>query len=111
MKRAFISAIAASSLFWAFPAIGAETVKFGKTCIGNSGSTRDICLSFNGKTISSWYKYRASVPTTGTHTGCDVKGSTLTCSGGSWRTARGSGKMNPVTVKLSNGKPVSISWR
>lgn len=95
----------------ATPAVAANAVKFGKTCIGHNGSTRDICLSFDGKTVSSSYKFRGSIPTRGTHTGCSVKGNTLSCSGGAYRTSRGSGEMNPVVIKLSNGKPVSVRWR
>ncbi len=110
LTRTIFAAMVAFATF-AIPASAAETVKFGKTCIGRSGSTADICLAFNGKTITSSYKYRGSVPTRGTHTGCSVKGNTLVCTGGRWATSSASGKMNRVTVKLAKGAPVSITWR
>lgn len=110
MKFTMISAVAAGLLF-AFPSIGAEQVKFGKTCVSTPNKAKDVCVSFNGKTASSTYKHRGTIPTKGTHTGCAVKGNILTCSGGTWRAAGESGKMGSVTIKLAKGKPVSMSWR
>ena len=88
----------------------ADVPKFGKTCVGKSGWNTNVCVSSNGKTLSSSYKWKGSVATTGTHTGCSASGSTISCSGGTYRTSSGSGKMNPVRVKLANGKPVSMNW-
>lgn len=95
----------------AAPATSAEITKFGKTCIGNFGLSKSVCLSSNGKTISSSYRFRGTIPTKGTHTGCSLKGSSIACSGGTYMTSQGSGKMGAVVVKLSKGKPVSIAWR
>lgn len=92
-------------------AIAGDIPKFGKTCVGNSGQSSSICLTSNGTTVSSTYLFRGKIRTSGSHTGCSTKGSSIKCSGGTYRTSQGSGKMNPVTVKISNGKPASISWR
>lgn len=108
-KRWIIYALFAA--FTATSAVAAEIPKFGKSCVANFKATTSICLSSNGKTISSSYKFRGTIPTRGTHTGCSLKGSSIVCAGGAYKTAQGSGKMNPVVVKLTKGKPVSIVWR
>ncbi len=99
-----------SVLTMSSPTIAGELPSFGKTCIGKSGWNTNVCLSSNGTTITSNYNWKGSVATKGTHTGCSVSGSTISCSGGKYSTERGSGKMDPIRVKLSNGKPSSIRW-
>ncbi len=88
----------------------ADVPKFGKTCLGKSGWNTDVCVSSNGKTLSSTYKWKGKVSTRGSHTGCKLNGSTIACSGGTFTTSQGSGKMDAASVKLSNGKPVSMRW-
>lgn len=84
--------------------------KFGKTCVGKSGWNTNVCVSSNGTTLSSSYNWKGSVPTTGKHTGCKISSDVISCSGGTYTTASGSGRMDPVRVKLAGGKPVSMNW-
>ncbi len=92
------------------PSAAADVPKFGKTCVGKSGWNTDVCVSSNGKTLSSSYKFKGTLPTRGTHTGCSADGSTISCSSGTYMTSKGSGKMNPIRVKLAGGKPVTLNW-
>ena len=92
-------------------AAAAEIPKFGKTCVGNSGLSTSICLTSNGSSVASTYIFRGKYRTTGMHKGCSLKGNSISCSSGSYKTSEGSGKMNPVVIKLSKGKPISIRWR
>lgn len=93
------------------PVAASDIPKFGKNCVPDYKESSSICLTSNGKVISSTYMFRGKFRTRGTHSGCSLKGSSISCSGGTWRTSQGTGKMNPVVVKLSKDKPVSIRWR
>jgi hypothetical protein len=79
------------------------------TCIGNSGQSSDICISSNGRVVSSTYLFRKHYKIKGTHTGCFGTTAKITCSGGSFKTADGSGKLTRVVISLKDGKPVSMS--
>ncbi len=96
--------------FSATASLAAEIPKFGKTCVGSVQNASSICLSSNGKSVSSSYMFRKKWRTAGSHKGCSLSGSTIKCTGGTWKTSDGSGPMNPVTIKLSNGKPTAIRW-
>jgi len=109
MIKALSFAIAITALSSA-SAMASDIPKFSKTCVGDFGLSSSICLSSNGTSISSSYIFRKKYRTTGSHKGCSLKGSTIKCTGGTYRTSEGSGKMNSVTVKLSNGKPTSLRW-
>lgn len=110
IKRLLVCAVFAAAIN-ATSALAADTPKFGKTCVGNSGLSSSICLTSNGKTIASTYIFRGKFRTKGLHKGCALKGNSITCAGGTYSTPQGSDKMNRVVVKLNSGKPVSIVWR
>lgn len=112
MKISNILASVAFSVFL-FPAAASanDIPKFGKTCIGSFQLSKNICLSSNGKTVSSTYMFRGNLPTQGTHTNCALKGKTIVCSGGQYRTARGDGKMNSVSITMRGNVPASMTWR
>jgi hypothetical protein len=108
IMSAAVAAIA--TLSWSQPTLSAQEIKFGRTCVSTPNNASDVCVSFNGKTASSTYKHRKTIPTKGTHTGCSATATEVSCSGGTWNAAGESGQMGPVTIKLSKGKPVSMSW-
>ncbi|WP_312944464.1 hypothetical protein [Agrobacterium sp.] len=62
-------------------------------CVGNSGQSSDICISSNGRVVSSTYLFRKQYKTKGTHTGCFGTMAKITFCGGSFKTADGSGKL------------------
>ena len=95
---------------FSLPAAADGIPQFGKTCVGKAGWNSDVCLSSNGTTISSTYKWKGTVATKGKHTGCKATAAAIKCSGGSFSTAKGSGTMDPITVKLKDGQPSSIKW-
>lgn len=106
-----IAAISSLALLALSSAAHADIPKFGSTCIPvTSGASKNVCVSSNGTTMASKYKFRNSVPTTGKHTGCKARGETIFCSGGSYATSQGSGGMPGFSVKLKGGKPISASW-
>lgn len=106
-----IACLTVATIFTAAPALAAGIPKFGKTCVGNFGKSSNICISSNGKTVSSTYTFRGTIPTKGSHTGCSEKGDTIVCTGGQYRTSLGNGKMTRVVIKLKNDKPTSMAWR
>lgn len=109
IRLGFIIA-ATAAIGFSLPAAADGLPQFGKTCVGKSGWNTDVCLSSNGKTMSSSYKWQGKVATKGKHTGCSATASAIKCSGGSFSTASGSGTMDPITVTLKNGKPSSVRW-
>lgn len=106
-----VAAVAVAATFVSTPALAAGIPKFGKTCVGNFGKSSNICITSNGKSVSSTYTFRGTIPTKGSHTGCSAKGDTITCTGGQYRTSVGNGKMTRVVIKLKNAKPTSMAWR
>lgn len=112
-KRLITISFAAVTLMFAgyAPAYADTIPRFGSTCIGNSGQSSDICISSNGRVVSSNYLFRKQYKTTGKHTGCFSTSTKITCSGGSYKTSESSGKMNGVIINLKAGKPVSMAWR
>ena len=112
LKRTLVSIIPLVALFGATaPAFGDGIPKFGSTCVGSSGKSTNICISSDGRTIRSSYIFRGQYPTKGTHTGCSLSGNSITCNGGKYQTAQGSGAMNTVVVTMKNGKPTAMAWR
>src|SRR5690349_20756306 len=81
------------------------------TCVGNSGQSSDICISSNGRVVSSTYLFRKYYKTKCTHTGCFGATAKIICCGGSFETADGNGKLTRVVISLKDGKPVSMSWQ
>lgn len=110
IRLCLAAAAAAAACTLSFPAAADGLPQFGKTCIGKSGWNTNVCLSSDGKVVNSSYNWKGSVATKGKHTGCKATASSISCSGGSFSTASGSGAMDPITVKLKDGKPVSINW-
>lgn len=106
-----VAATAIASTFIAAPALADGIPKFGKTCVGNSGKSSNICLTSNGKNVSSTYVFRGTIATKASHTGCSMKGSTIVCTGGQYRTNVGNGKLTRVVIKLNGDKPTGITWR
>lgn len=73
------------------------------TCIGNSGQSSDTCISSNGRVVSSTYLFRKQYKTKGTHTGCFGTTAKIICSGGSFKTTDGNGKLTRVVISLKDG--------
>lgn len=113
IKRFSMACIAAATVVFAVntPAFADTIPRFGSTCVGNSGQSSDICISSNGRVVSSTYLFRKQYKTKGTHTGCFGTTAKITCSGGSFKTTDGNGKLTRVVISLKDGKPVSMSWQ
>jgi hypothetical protein len=112
IKRHMLSASIISFVTMAVtPALADGIPKFGSTCVGNFGKSTNICISSNGKTVSSSYTFRGSIATKGTHTGCSSKADSITCTGGQYRTSQGDGAMTRVVISLNKGKPTAMAWR
>ena len=103
------TAISTSSILWAPPSYSKD-IKFGKTCVSTTNNASNVCVAFNGKSATSTYKHEKKYPTKGTHTGCTTTEKAIKCTGGRWSSGGNSGTMGPVTIKLSNGKPTSMTW-
>lgn len=112
-KRFSMACVAAATVVFAAntPAFADTIPRFGSTCVGNSGQSSDICISSNGRVVSSTYLFRKQYKTKGTHTGCFGTTAKITCSGGSFKTTDGNGKLTRVVISLKDGKPVSMSWQ
>lgn len=108
IRLMFAAGVAAGC--YAAPAVADGVPKFGKTCLGNVGRNTNVCISSNGTSLASTYNWRGNVPTQGKHSGCKLSGSTINCSGGTYSTSQGSGRMDPISVKVSGGKPISLRW-
>lgn len=88
--------------------------KFGATCVPvTSGAAQQVCVSSNGKSLSSRYMFRGSTDTTATHTSCSMQGAIIMCTSGSWQTVSGNkgNQTNMFAVQTSGGKPVSAYWQ
>lgn len=85
--------------------------KFGKTCIGSVGKSTKVCLTSNGKTVSSTYMFLGKFSTQGQHTSCTVKAKTITCKSGNYRTSQESGKMSGVVITMRGNAPAAMAWR
>jgi hypothetical protein len=88
--------------------------KFAATCVPvTSGAAQQVCVSSNGKSLSSRYMFRGTTDTTATHTNCSMQGPTIMCTGGAWQTATGTkgAQTNMFAVQTNGGKPVSAYWQ
>jgi hypothetical protein len=88
--------------------------KFGAACIPfTSGAAQQVCVSSNGKSLSSRYMFRGSTDTTASHTNCSMQGSIIMCTSGTWQAASGNkgNQTNMFAVQTNGGKPVSAYWQ
>lgn len=101
-------------LLMAGSSLAQSVPKFGATCIPvTSGAAQQVCVSSNGKSLSSRYMFRGTTDTTATHTNCSMQGAIIMCTGGSWQTASGNkgAQTNMFAVQTSGSKPVSAYWQ
>ncbi|MFB2550895.1 hypothetical protein [Ensifer soli] len=109
--KTFAATLILAAVALGAPAASAEVKPFGSTCVKvTKGASKTVCVAWNGKTIASTDKFRNTIPTRGQHTGCKASDAVIACSGGTYATGEGSGRMPPFKVRLKAGKPVAANW-